>query len=262
MTNTVHLKTDPEPTDPNQAEVAEDEGGGVAKPRRRIHGKSAVRSAWCPAVCARADGPAAMPVCKKIVGPSPELDTSALPVRLMTQLHSCELEVDRWNQMQRQFTDQEGEIDLSQHIDEGMWDRFRIPDVGVDVPVQQFLPVALYLDRNRDWTEDNEVVFVDQDGDVDPTVIARVVESQVVRIRGGGEVWAFTLTSLLHGYPPEDNPVVILIRVSQTLRVIAEHEIRGRGLQPPGGVGAPRSPGSSCCSDPAGACRARNGGFA
>ncbi|CAE7662902.1 TY5A [Symbiodinium sp. CCMP2456] len=144
--------------------------------------------------------------------------------------------VDRWNQMRAQFTYEEGEVDFSQHVDEGVWDRFRIPNVGEDVPVQQFLPVALYLDRNRDWTEDNEVVFVDQDGDIDPTVIARVVESEVVRIRGGGEVWAFTITSLLHGYPPEDNPVVILIRVTQALHVIAEHENRGRGLQPPGGV--------------------------
>ena len=55
----------------------------------------------------------------------------------------------------------------------------------------------LYMNRNQDWDEDSDVVFVDQDGELEPTVVAKVLRYEGHVSPARNEFWYFRVHNLL-----------------------------------------------------------------
>ena len=77
------------------------------------------------------------------------------------------------------------------------WEDLVVPSVDEDCLVEHFVPIALYMERNKDWDEDSDVVFVDQDGELEPTVVARVLRCEAHVSPGRNEFWYFQVYNLL-----------------------------------------------------------------
>ncbi|OLP97686.1 hypothetical protein AK812_SmicGene19943 [Symbiodinium microadriaticum] len=77
------------------------------------------------------------------------------------------------------------------------WEDLVIPSFDEDCLVEHFIPIALYMNRNQDWDEHSDVVFVDQDGELEPTVVARVLRYEGHVSPARNEFWYFQVHNLL-----------------------------------------------------------------